>query len=127
MDPSEKYVAPATTRLTAVMAQILASARGLRKAVSAHPGQRSVAMLRIGPFKCALTLEGSPCALLPWSLHLSVSNSLALGRLANLEEVFLVSLFFSPDERPSLTREEGHAWPETHFRLGCVSPDVTTC
>ena len=45
------------------------------------------------------------------------SHSLALGRLSDAEEGFLVSLFFSPEERDCLAREDGRSSPVTHFRL----------
>jgi hypothetical protein len=124
MDLSQEYVAPQTTRLTAANARVLGACRGLRKAVSGHPGEDPVAILQLGPFNCALTLELAPGPPLPYNLHLSVSHSLLLGTLNDLEATFLVSLFFSPEERSSLLREEGQHAPVTHFRLPCTSSDL---
>ena len=127
MDLSQEHVAPQTTRLTAANARVLGACRGLRKAVSAHPGQDPVAILQLGPFNCALSLEVAPSPPFAYNLHLSVSHSLLLGTLNDPEAAFLVSLFFSPEERSSLLREEGQYAPVTHFRLPCTSSDVVVC
>lgn len=95
MDLSQEHVAPETTRLTAVSARVLAACRRLRKAVSAHPGQDPVAILQLGPFNCALSLELAPGPPFPYNLHLSVSHSLLLGTLNDLEAAFLFP-FSSP-------------------------------
>ena len=127
MDLSQEHVVPETTRLTAANARVLAACRGLRKAVSAHPGQAPVAILQLGPFNCALSLEVAPSPPFAYTLHLSVSHSLLLGTLNDPETAFLVSRFFSPEERSSLLREEGQNAPVTHFRLPCTSSDVVVC
>lgn len=144
------YVDPSETRLTAIPARCLAAARGLRKAVAAHPGQDPVGPLQVGAFRCVLSLEETQTPSAPCCLHLSVSDS-SLPRTPAAQETmlvspllfapterdlrtptapeteFLASLFYTPAERPFLTFEAGQSLPVTHIRLGHRTLEQREC
>jgi len=128
IDLMREHVVPTTRRLTAIASRVLAAARGCRKAVATHPRLDPAGLLEVGSFKCGLSLDVIPGGSQPYALHLSVSGNLGLGKLSPFEQAFLVSLFFTREERPHLWSKEGETNRSvTHFYLGCVSPDVTVC
>jgi hypothetical protein len=128
LDVSGDSLVPSATRLTAVSPRALALARGLRQAGSAHPGRDPVGMLRLGPFNCALSVDETPEARFPYSLHLSVSHALQLGQPSPAEAALLLALFYTPNERDAISRQPGEQLRYvTHYRLGCLSPDVSRC
>ncbi len=124
VDLTKDHVALTTRRLTAIAARVLAAARGCRKAVAAHPGLDPTGLLKVGAFRCTLSLDETPEALHPDALHLCVSGGLGLGTLSPLEQGFLVSLFYTEEERPLIWSKEGEtSRPVTHFFVGCPSRD----
>lgn len=128
LEVSGASLVPSPTRLTAVSPRALALARGLRQAGAGHPGRDPVGMLRLGPFNCALSVDETPDARFPYSLHLSVSHALQLGQPSPAEAALLLALFYTPGERDAVSRQPGeHLRYVTHYRLGCLSPDVSTC
>jgi hypothetical protein len=60
---------------------------------------------------------GRPTAADPRLLHVSVSQSLALGLPSQLEAGFLVSLYYAPDELARLCCAKGNRWPLFHYWL----------
>ncbi len=129
IDLTKHPVVPTTRRMTAIAARVLAAARGCRKAVAAHPGLDPTGLLKVGAFRCTLSLDETPEALHPYTLHLSVSGSLGLGTLSPLELGILVSLFYTAEERPRIwSKEGGISRPVTHFFVGCPSREgVAIC
>ncbi len=122
IDLTKDPVVPTTTRMTAIAARVLAAGRGCRKAVAAHPGLDPTGLLKVGAFRCTLTLDETPGAFQPYALHLSASGSLGLGTLSPLEQAFLVSLFYTEEERARIWSKEGEiSRPVTHFFVGCPS------
>lgn len=116
IDLTDVRVAPSETRLTTVDSRALAAAQASREVAMQCPGQDPVGMLLVGAFKCAFSLDLASDPSRSQALHLSVSNTLGLGGLRRIEEVFLAGLYFTPEERPFLHEESGHMWPCTHFR-----------
>lgn len=129
IDLTTDHVVPTTRRLTAIAARVLAAARGCRKAVAAHPGLDPTGLLKVGSFRCTLSLDETPGALHPYALHLSVSGISRLGTLSPLEQGFLISLFYTEEERSLLWTKEGETFrPVTHFFVSCPSwDDVGIC
>lgn len=112
------------SRFVTVPARVLAAARGLRHAVAAHPGSPPAGLLAAGQFTFALSLDATPQGPMQYALHLSVMNTLAPGMLSLVEQEFVLSLFFTPGERPLLCAEHGHVQPVTHFYLAADTPEV---
>jgi hypothetical protein len=100
---------------------VLAAARGMREAVLDHPGDQPVGALDVGPFRCVLSLWMNLSERQPYVLHLSISRD--SGWMSGLEQFFLLSLFFTPDETPLLEIEDGYTKPVRHFRLRSDSVD----
>jgi hypothetical protein len=127
---------PSGERWVAVPAQVLAAARGMRKAVATRPGEEvPPGFLRVGQFNCLLSFDGTPSFNntrppddpMPYALHLSVMNTLAPGSLSAAEETFLLSLFYVPGERPFLRGQPGQTVPVIHYYLGADLPELNEC
>jgi hypothetical protein len=117
-----------TSRAIAIPARLLAEARGWRKAVAQHGGalETPAGTLRVGPFLCVLSQDTSPGPS-PWAVHLSVSSLLTPGEFSQAEIEFVLSLFFSPGERPLLSGHGGLSVPVLHFYLDSEFLDPEAC
>jgi len=115
-------------RWPSMRAEVLAAARGMRKAVATRPGEEDPpGLLRVGQFQCILSFDGTPDDPMPYALHLSVMNRLTPGMLSTAEEAFLLSLFYVPGERPFLRAQPGETVPVTHYYLGADSSELNEC
>lgn len=115
-------------RWPSMRAEVLAAARGMRKAVATRPGEGDApGMLRVGQFQCILSFDEISDDPMPYALHLSVMNRLTPGMLSAAEEAFLLSLFYVPGERPFLRAQPGQTVPVTHYYLGADSPELNEC
>jgi hypothetical protein len=127
IDFSADFLEPREDRLTTLPVRALAAARGLRKAVAAHPGSLPVGFLRIGWYNCVMSLDEDRSGPLPYELCLSVNHGLAAPViLPQIELRFLSSIFFLPDEWAFLTCSPGSMTPVTFFRVGLSSPEEAT-
>ena len=122
IDLSEVTVVPSLMPKTVVDMRVLAAAQASRGVALRFPGQDPAGLLRVGPYRCALSLDRSPDAQHRGLLHLSVSHTLGLGRLQRIEEAFLTGLYFTADERPSLAEEYGRTVPCTHVCYAMLIP-----
>jgi hypothetical protein len=105
----------------------LAAARGLRQAIAAHQSAQPPGIVLLGDYKCILSLDETPQAPHPYTLHLSVSNAVLPGCLPDYQLRWLVSLFFTPGEVPFLLVQPGHRVPVIHFYLPAYAPDLNPC
>jgi hypothetical protein len=110
-------VAPRPGRPTATDPRLLAAARAARGCALAHPGLNPVGMLWAGVFKCCVGLDLHRNAVGHRLLHVSISQSLALGFPSQLEAGFLTSLYYAPDELSRLRCAGGTQWPIFHYWL----------
>ena len=72
-------------------------------------------MLWAGAFKCCVSLDVDRNAAGHCLLHVSISQTLALGLPSKLEAGFLTSLYYAPDELSRLRCAEGTQWPVLHY------------
>jgi hypothetical protein len=114
---AECSVAPRVGRPTAADPRVLAAARAARWCALEHPGRDPVGMLWAGAFKCCVSLDLDRNVSGHCLLHVSVSQSLALGLPSQLEAGFLTSLYYAPDELPRIRCAEGTQWPLFHYWL----------
>jgi hypothetical protein len=117
IDLAECSVVPRPDRPTAADPRLLAAARAARRCALSHPGRDPVGMLWAGAFKCCVSLDLDRNAAGHRLLHVSISQSLALGLPSQLEAGFLTSLYYAPDELSRLRCAEGTQWPVLHYWL----------
>lgn len=110
-------VAPRLDRLTTADPRLLAAARAARRCALKRPGRDPVGMLWAGAFKCCVSLDPDRNAAGHRLLHVSISQSLALGLPSRPEASFLLSLYYAPDELSRIRCAEGTRWPLFHYWL----------
>jgi hypothetical protein len=113
--------------LTAVPMAVLAVCRGIRQTVAARPGAQPPLALRLGHYRCAVSFDETPARPYPYALHVSVGNDAVSGHLPRLEQLWLLSLFFTPGELPLLETEPEQTVPVIHFYLPAYSPALNPC
>src|SRR5262245_5241990 len=134
--PSGHYQCEAKVRGGARFARVVMLPPAGRHATG-RSGQRAIrqGMLPVGAtsaLKCCrrrtlVTTWPSVQAALPYALHLSYRSILTQDALARTEHEFIVSLFFTPAERPLLYGHGGQMTPMVHVYLGDPSADLGDC
>lgn len=113
--------------LMAVPMAVLAVCRGIRRVVAARPGTQPAVELRLGHYRCAVRFDETPARQYPYAFHVSVGNDAVSGHLPRLEQLWLLSLFFTPGELPLLETEPAPTMPVIHFYLPAYSPALNPC